>query len=310
MKKLLVALSLVVGIGGGIAVVRSRRPTVPEVPDKLGIFPTIPAEWRTAAELKDALADGDPKVRREAVRSLGRAMDHGTLSASEVVPVLLERVKDPDAGVRAVAVAYLRFPRVDPAQAAPVCAALLEDPDPVVRMNAAQCLYNHWRAAGDAVPALVEAWNDPSPDVRIHVSHALSYFPRARYRVPDRWSQLSPREATEGARGLGLSPSGSALGQAVDQNDAAGVYLLLKAGVDPNSRSSSPASETPLFRVGRNTRPEIVRFLLDAGADPRLKDKFGRSVSDWVSSAFSETRSSDPFGQESLEMIRTALAAP
>lgn len=308
MKKTLVVVGGAIAlVAVGWAVVRSRRPALPEMQDKLGIFPAIPAEKRSIPELKRALADGDPKVRRESLRVFGRLMDHGELAAAEAAPLFVGGIGDPDPGVRAVGAAYLSSSRVDPAAAVPVLTALLKDPDGLVRMNAVMGLSNHWAAAEPAVPAMLEVWNDPNPDVRVHTAEALLHFPAHRYTPPEAWAHLSTEEAKERCQAMGVTAVADGLERAVKGNDLAGVYLLLKSGADPNARKSSPPADTPLFRVYSLTRPEIVRFLLDSGADPSLKDQFGRSAWDAVSRNFSDP-SFTPFGQESLEMVRAAMA--
>jgi ankyrin repeat protein len=100
-----------------------------------------------------------------------------------------------------------------------------------------------------------------------------------------------------------LPVTGDGLLRAVIDNDAAGVFVLLKAGVDPNSRNSeTKAGESPLFRVA-SCRPEIVRYLLDAGADVHVKDSFGRTPWDWVNG------SRGPYAEEVLRALRQAGAA-
>jgi hypothetical protein len=292
-------------------VARMRDPVLPDIRDPLGLFPPIPGEKRSIAELKAALESADPNTRREALRSFGRLADHGKLPSSGVVPLLLEGVKDEDAGVRAVGAAYLRKRPADPATVVPVFVSLLKDGDALVRYNAVLGLNAHWKVARPAIPALVDTWNDPDVNVRRMVSAALLYFPEVRYRLPEEWRRLAPEEARDLLRRMGLTPSGEQLHAAVRHGDLAGVFLLLRAGVDANTRAPSPAGQTPLCLVSAFTRPEITRFLLDGGADPRFKDNFGRRPWDWAAGSFSdEGVRYQPFGKESLELLREAGAAP
>lgn len=268
--------------------------------------PLVPGEKRTQAELTAALKDADANVRREALRSFGRALDHGRLKAADVVPLLLEGVKDTAPGVRAVAAAYLGFRQAGAATAVPVLATLLKDPDDLVRVNAANGLRLHAPAIKEAIPALVEAWSDTSVDVRQHVASALIHFPEVRYTVPADWSGLAPEEARQRVSAMGRSADGESLHRAVVDRDIAGVFMILKAGVDPNAPASGAAGQSPLCQVSTITRPEIVRLLLDFGADANRKDKNGLTPLDWAAGRFNDAFR--PFGDESLDMLRKAAA--
>jgi HEAT repeat protein len=306
MKNTLVGLGWVVAAALGPFLACSRQPLVPDKQDRLGLLPMIPGEKRSPAELAAALKDADATVRREALRSFGRALDHGSLKATDVVPLLLNGVEDPEPGVRAVAAAYLGFPQAGAATAVPALTALLMDPDELVRVNAANGLRTHAPAIKDAIPALVVAWNDTNSDVRQHVSSALLQFPEVRYTVPADWAGLSPDEAQKRVSAMGRSLEGESLHRAVRENDIAGVFMLLKAGVDPNSPDSTQAAPPPLCHVSPIARPEIVRLLLDFAADVNRKDKNGRTPLDWVAGRFNDRFR--PFGEESLDMLRKAAA--
>ncbi|MCY3913632.1 MAG: ankyrin repeat domain-containing protein [Chloroflexi bacterium] len=64
---------------------------------------------------------------------------------------------------------------------------------------------------------------------------------------------------------------GSHLAYAVEEGDAAIVTLLLEAGADPNVSDADLGApgyrETPLARAYHNDRADLVRMLVDAGAD-------------------------------------------
>ena len=59
------------------------------------------------APLRDGLRSDDPIVRRESLRSIGKLKERAPLDAAPVVPLLIESMQDPDAGVRTVAATYL-----------------------------------------------------------------------------------------------------------------------------------------------------------------------------------------------------------
>jgi len=60
--------------------------------------------------------------------------------------------------------------------------------------------------------------------------------------------------------------------------DVAAAEVLLAHGADINARGED--DDTPLHRSMRH--PEMVRFLLSRGADPDLKDRYGRSPRDRI----------------------------
>lgn len=58
---------------------------------------------------------------------------------------------------------------------------------------------------------------------------------------------------------------------ATSRADAAILRLVLAAGGDPDERGAINGSETPLFVAARTGRLDLVRVLLEHGADPDLK---------------------------------------
>jgi Ankyrin repeats (3 copies) len=65
------------------------------------------------------------------------------------------------------------------------------------------------------------------------------------------------------------------------RNDARVARLLIAHGADPNSRESSRGF-TPLHRASRFGRIEIVRLLIEHGANVEAKDDEGRTPLDWA----------------------------
>jgi hypothetical protein len=54
------------------------------------------------------------------------------------------------------------------------------------------------------------------------------------------------------------------------------VQALVDAGVTSNAQDE--AGDSPLILATKSGQPEIVKFLLDHGADPKLKNKDGRTA--------------------------------
>lgn len=118
------------------------------------------------APLRDALSSGDPAIRREALRSLGKLTERAPLEPRAVLPLLVDGMRDPDEGVRAVGATYLGIIRGDPERSVAALASGLSDPDVAVRRASAMSLASFTGAeAKDAIPALRKASSDSDPDV-------------------------------------------------------------------------------------------------------------------------------------------------
>lgn len=72
----------------------------------------------------------------------------------------------------------------------------------------------------------------------------------------------------------------SLLMQAVASNNVAASKFLLQYGVDVDWGGTSYSSRTPLMQAACAGHKELCKLLLDSGADPSLKDRFGRVVSE------------------------------
>lgn len=118
------------------------------------------------APLREAVSSPDPEIRQEALRSLGKLSERAPLAPSAVLPLLIEGMRDPDPGVRAVGATYLGVIHGDPAQSVVALAAGLSDPDPTVRRVSAVSLAAFTgEEAKAAIPALRKATSDPDRDV-------------------------------------------------------------------------------------------------------------------------------------------------
>jgi len=151
----------------------AAAPAIGEVAEQLP-DPTLTADAALALSfmgrgafgpLRDALGSEDPVVRREALRSIGKLKERAPLDARAVVPLLIERAADADAGVRTVAATYLGIIHEGGADAVKALMEGLKDPEADVRRAAATALGSFAADAEPAVPALRKAAGDADPDV-------------------------------------------------------------------------------------------------------------------------------------------------
>ena len=153
---------------------RTASPIVADVADVLA-EPALTAEAALALSfmgpaafppLRRALSSPDPIVRREALRSIGKLKERAPLDGDIVVPLLVGRLKDADAGVRAVAATYLGIIHERPEESISALITGLADQDPEVRRAAAAALGSFEPAlAAPALPALRKASGDRNTDV-------------------------------------------------------------------------------------------------------------------------------------------------
>lgn len=148
----------------------------PAIPDVAGVLaePGLTAEAAIALSymgpeafppLRDALPSGDPIVRREALRSIGKLKERAPLQLSIVLPLLVRGLEDRDQSVRAVAATYLGIIHEGADTAVPALVEALSDPDPEVRRTSAAALGSFEQAAAPALPALRKAAVDRNEDV-------------------------------------------------------------------------------------------------------------------------------------------------
>ena len=123
--------------------------------------------------LKEGLSNGDPVVRRESLRSIGKLKERAPLTAAEVTPLLIQSLEDADSTVRAVAATYLGIIGSAPAEAVPALTTGLTDQDPEVRREAATALGSFGAAAIPALPALRKASGDANDDVAREAGRAI-----------------------------------------------------------------------------------------------------------------------------------------
>lgn len=123
--------------------------------------------------LREGLADDDPLVRRESLRSIGKLTDRAPLEPSPVVRVLIHGMKDVDEGVRTVAATYLGILHAAPDESVPALVAGLSDSNDEVRRESATALGSFGAAAVPAIPMLKKAAGDKNEDVAREAGRAI-----------------------------------------------------------------------------------------------------------------------------------------
>jgi HEAT repeat protein len=135
--------------------------------------------------LREALRSADPVVRREALRSIGKLKDRAPLAIGDVLPLLVEGMRDPDPGVRAVGATYLGIIHEGAAEAVPALAAGLADPDAEVRRASAAALASFSSAeAAPAMPELQKATTDRNDDVAREAGRTIVKLQGSRDQAP------------------------------------------------------------------------------------------------------------------------------
>jgi HEAT repeat protein len=159
----------------------AAEPAMPEVAASLP-DPELTADAAVAlsfmgpkafAPLREAAASENPIVRRESLRSIGKLRFRAPLASTDVLPLLLDAMPDPDATVRVVAATYLGIIHEDGPASVPLLTAALTDPDPAVRRASATALGAFGGEATSALPALKKASGDQDPDLAREAGRAV-----------------------------------------------------------------------------------------------------------------------------------------
>src|SRR5688500_15764390 len=87
-------------------------------------------------------------------------------------------------------------------------------------------------------------------------------------------------DATWFRRGAALSFRSLSLLQAVTSRDEGSVKALLSEGADVNARNNS--GQTPLILAIVSGQDHLLRLLLEAGANPLLRDHTQLNAIDWA----------------------------
>ena len=157
----------------------------PAIPDVVALLPEqgVTSEAAIALSymgpeafppLREALTSGDPIVRRESLRSIGKLKDRAPLERQVVLPLLIKGMSDPDPGVRAVGATYLGIIHEAPETSLPALEKGLSDPDAEVRRASAAAIGSF--SPADVAPvmaALRKASTDKNEDVAREAGAAI-----------------------------------------------------------------------------------------------------------------------------------------
>jgi HEAT repeat protein len=167
----------------------------PAIPDVAAVLsdPELTAEAAVALSfmgpqafhpLEEALANDDPAVRRESLRSLGKLRYRAPLSSADVLPLLQDSMSDPDPSVRAVAATYLGIVHEDPEKSVPLLIEGLKDADTEVRRASATALGSFGGAAEAALPELRRATGDQDSDLAREAGRSIVRISEAKDQPP------------------------------------------------------------------------------------------------------------------------------
>jgi uncharacterized protein len=154
-----------------------------------------------------------------------------------------------------------------------------------VDVNAAWPPWGHTAlmfAAGEGhlevVKALLAAGADPNAVAFGHGGVPGSAWMFAMNRCNKDWLELMDAMLARGAKinpptGIHMSP----LGYAIEKNDRVMVEAVLKRKADVNLRDQE-SGETALMYAARYSSSDVVKLLLDGGAEVNARDKEGRTA--------------------------------
>lgn len=223
------------------------------------IFATVAKLGPESRDLAVALAklarQPDPELRRGALDSLGhlRVRDPGTVELG------LQTLGDPEAAVRAAALAALRGQGAGATPALSQVRAALRDQAPEVRAQASLVLGEIGRAARETAGDLLDLAQDPNPQVQVAVAVALGQLgvegERAVPVLARALAHAEPAARSRIAFRLGLYGPSS----------AAAVPALLKIVLTVPEPESTPAI-VALGRIGTPALPAVLKLLGDSDA--------------------------------------------
>jgi HEAT repeat protein len=213
------------------------------------------AAARSAPALKEALQDGQPRVRLYAAEALWRV----TGDATPALPVLCAALKGEDDRLRRAAAELLDELGPAAREAVPALVAALKDPDEQVRISAVQALGRVGPRARVAVPALIELLQeDPGPRFAV-VQTLRALGPDARDAVTHLARLL--REAEPRERGPLIAALGST-GTAADAGPAL-VEAMRSVADSADDVALRDALTNALLRLGPGVTGEVAGLLKD-----------------------------------------------
>ena|GEM_PF-1884943 len=222
---------------------------------------TLPKE--TVPAILEAIKEGDANHRNQVIPLL----DQLGAESKQAIPVLAGLVKDPAPNVRMVAFQTLqRVARQVPAEAAPVLVDIMKQGDAGLRSQAVSALGQLGEGGEPAVPALVEMLKDPVMGNRLQALQTLGRIgsgsrkaapalaealrdenPTVRSQAIQTLQQIEPQALTE------LLP---AIRERLKDSNAL-VRTSALAILTSNENQSSPATISTLIEITNDSQPQL-----------------------------------------------------